>query len=73
MPMTSLPFGMGLPKLPCCPRAGAKPPPEISPGAWSPGTEPSALEVWGGKWGAQNSVVQVAARFQNILALLTCK
>ena len=48
--MTSLPFG-GLPELPCCPGAEARPPPEISPGAWSPGTEPSALDVWGGEMG----------------------
>ena len=28
-----------------------RPPPEISPGAWSQGTEPSALEVWCGEMG----------------------
>ena len=43
------PEGMGLPKIPCCPSAGAWPPPEISPGALSPGTEPSTLEVLDGK------------------------
>ena len=47
--MTSLPLGMDLRNLPCCPGAGARPPPKISPGAWSPRTEPSALKVWGGK------------------------
>ena len=31
--------------------AGAWLPPEISPGAWSPGIEPSALEVRGGEMG----------------------
>ena len=51
------PLGMGLPKLPCSPGAGARPPLEISPGARSPGTEPSALEVWGGEMGAPNCAV----------------
>ena len=35
--MTSMyTLGVGLPELPCCPGAGARPPPEVSPGAWSP-------------------------------------
>ena len=46
---------MGLPKLPFCAGAGALLPPKIRPAAWSLGTEPSVLEVWGGEWGAQNS------------------
>ena len=53
--MTSAPFGesmgTGPPESPCCPGAGARPPPEVSPGAWSPGAEPGALEVWGGGMG----------------------
>ena len=49
--MTSLPLEIGLPKLPFCPGAGARPSPKFSPGAWSLGTEPSALEVRGGEMG----------------------
>ena len=56
--MTSVPLGMGLPKLPCCPRVGVRPPPEISPGAWSPGTGPSALDVWGGEMGRPKQTVR---------------
>ena len=37
----------------------------ISPGAWSPGTEPSALGVWGGDSGRPKQCVKVAARPQN--------
>ena len=58
---------MGLPKLPCCPGARARPPPEISAGARSPRTEPIALEGRGGatgRRGAPSSAVKVAARSQ---------
>ena len=30
----------------------------ISPGAWSPGTEPSALKVWGGEMGRPKQCCQ---------------
>ena len=49
---------MGLPKMPCCPGAGGSgglgPPPEISPAAWPPGTEPRRWR-WAGKWGARDT------------------
>ena len=61
---------MGLPRLPCCPWGGEpRPKSALEAVAWSPGTEPSALEVWGGEWGAPNSAVKVAARSQNIRSL----
>ena len=42
-------------------------PARISPGAWSRGTEPSALEVWvWGGWCAPKSAVKVAARSLNM-------
>ena len=37
--------------LSCLVAPPTRPPPEISPGAWSLGTEPSALEVCGGELG----------------------
>ena len=49
---------MGLPKLPCSTRVGVRPPPEISPGAWSPGTELSAVAVWGGETGRPEQCCQ---------------
>ena len=59
--MTSVPVGDGLPKLACCPEVGARSPPEISPGAWSPLNQPSAfeeLEVWGGEMGRPEQCCQ---------------
>ena len=38
-------------RSPRCPGRGLGPPPGISAGAWSPGSEPSALEEWGGEMG----------------------
>ena len=49
-------MGTVLPTLPCCPAARNQP-----SGTRSSGTEPSALEAWGGKWGAPNSAVKVDA------------
>ena len=49
------PLGMGLPKLPCCPRTGVRPPPEISRGpgllAWSLVSGNRAQLPWGVGWG----------------------
>ena len=47
--LSTLPFGDGSAQTTLLPRGGGLgPPPEIRPGAWSQGTEPGALEVWGG-------------------------
>ena len=52
--------------MPCCPWVGARPPPEICPGAWSPGTEPSALEVnTGGEMGRPEQGCQSRCTLSN--------
>ena len=58
----TVPFGDGS-ALVALLQPAARPPPEISPGVWSPGTEPSALEAWQ-TWGP-NSAAKVAACPQN--------
>ena len=62
--------GMGLPKLPCFPGVGARPPAAPRPKlALEPGRQelnPAPLRCGMGKWGTPNSSVKVAARSQNI-------
>jgi len=55
------PTGMGLPKLPCSPWAGALLPPKTICRACSLGDQnPAPLWCGVGKWGAPNSAVKVA-------------